>query len=118
VEEAAMRELLEETGYKGVVRPDSISPPKPSDPGMCSSLSQSVVIEVDLDTHGEVVQQLDEGENIDCHMVPVKGLLGVLKDFVEKGIVHRLTCCRIHDRSESLAIRIRTRNEDRRVEIK
>jgi ADP-ribose pyrophosphatase len=52
---------------------------------MSSSLLQTVVIRVDLDTHGKVVQKLEEGEFIDTHMVDVKGILAVLRDFNEKG---------------------------------
>jgi ADP-ribose pyrophosphatase len=61
----------------------SVSPKQSSDPGLSSSFTQTVVIRVDM--HGDVVQQLDDGEYIDTHLVEVKGLLGSLDKFVEKG---------------------------------
>lgn len=88
-EEAALRELLEETGYRGNVAKKSVPPPRASPelcmtPGITDESLHVVVVEVDLDNHGPPVAQPDEGEYIQLKRVKLSdGLKAVLeqKDF-------------------------------------
>ncbi|KAI3433956.1 hypothetical protein D9Q98_003758 [Chlorella vulgaris] len=75
VGQAAVRELLEETGYTGrVVEETAICV---SDPGMSNANMRYVTLEVDADApeNQNVVQQLEDGEFIQVELVPWAGLL-------------------------------------------
>jgi ADP-ribose pyrophosphatase len=76
-EEAAVRELREETGYEGRVL--SLSPTIASDPGMTTANMQLVMVEVRL-SEGDVEpeQQLDDGEHIQRVVVPLDELYDTL----------------------------------------
>jgi ADP-ribose pyrophosphatase len=83
VEEAAVRELREETGYEGKVL--GISPTIAADPGMSSANMQLVMVECKIqEGDEEPVQQLDEGENIELVMVPVEGLYAKLEEYSKR----------------------------------
>jgi ADP-ribose pyrophosphatase len=77
-EEAAVRELREETGYVG--RVVDVSPTIVSDPGLTNANMQMVTIEVELGEGGEVPeQQLDEGEHIERRVVVLSELYETLQ---------------------------------------
>lgn len=85
-QDAALRELREETGYVGegcTVMP-RVSREVCMCPGMSSSSSHCVLVEVDLDNpynHGSPKAELDEGEFITLKRVDLKvGLKRVLDD--------------------------------------
>jgi ADP-ribose pyrophosphatase len=72
-EEAAVRELSEETGYAGRVL--SVSPTVASDPGMTTANMQLVMVEVRLgEGDVEPEQHLDGGEHIERVVVPLEEL--------------------------------------------
>lgn len=75
-EDAAFRELYEETGLTPH-RLISVSPVCCSDPGMTNTNMQLAVVEVDLDApiNRNTKQNLDDGECIDIEMAPWEGLL-------------------------------------------
>lgn len=77
VEEAALRELREETGFVGRVRrchrPASLSP----------GISAETVAMVEVDVTGRKEQQVDAGENIEVVSVPLERLEDAL-EFMEK----------------------------------
>jgi len=83
-EEAAIRELREETGYEaqGVLDSSSVLA---TDPGMTTATMKLVVLDVPLDA--ELVspeQNLEDGEAIVRRAVELKNLHGVLKEYREK----------------------------------
>ncbi|KAI9459040.1 NUDIX hydrolase domain-like protein [Russula earlei] len=83
-EEAAIRELREETGYEaqGVLDSGSVLA---TDPGMTTANMKLVILDVPLDA--EMVspdQNLQDGEAIVRRVVEVKSLHGVLKEYYEK----------------------------------
>lgn len=83
VEDAAVRELREETGYEGVVT--SVSPVIAADPGMTSANMQLAMMEVRLkEGDKEPEQQLDEGEHIERVVVPIKELYERLVEYSQK----------------------------------
>jgi len=72
-EQAAVRELREETGYEGKVI--DCSPTIVSDPGLTNANMQMVTIEVDLKEGDEEPEQhLDDGEHIERIVVPLSEL--------------------------------------------
>ncbi|KAJ9615087.1 hypothetical protein H2200_001161 [Cladophialophora chaetospira] len=73
-EEAAIREMKEETGYKGKIL-DS-SPAVASDPGLTNATLKLVMMEVQLKEEDDIMpdQKLDEGELIERVMVPLSEL--------------------------------------------
>jgi len=72
-EEAAVRELREETGYEGRVL--SVSPTIANDPGMTTANMQLVMVEVRLEEgDAEPEQHLDDGEHIQRVVVPLDRL--------------------------------------------
>ncbi|TPX31812.1 hypothetical protein SmJEL517_g04943 [Synchytrium microbalum] len=84
-EQAAVRELREETGFIGkAIRSSEIMD---SDPGMSNANMKFVTVEVDrtLPENHSPKAEPDEGEFIDIHIVPLVGLLGTLKGFISKG---------------------------------
>jgi len=77
-EEAAVRELREETGYEGKVV--DVSPTIVSDPGLTDANMQMVTIEVELKEGDEEPEQhLDEGEHIERRVVPLSELYDTLQ---------------------------------------
>lgn len=86
-EEAAVRELREETGYQGRVL--DVSPTIVSDPGLTNTNMQMVTIEVDVKEGEEMPeQQLDEGEHIERRVVVLSELHDTLLALSKKeGVV-------------------------------
>ena len=85
-EEAAVRELREETGYVAS-RVTSVSPPLNLSPGLTNEVACLVEVEVRLDApeNAEVVQDLDEGEAIETVEVELRGLGEWLRARAEEG---------------------------------
>ncbi|KAF2281417.1 uncharacterized protein EI97DRAFT_366997 [Westerdykella ornata] len=83
-EEASVRELHEETGYKGKLR--YISPTVVSDPGMSTANMQLAVVEVEL-KEGDAPpdQALDAGEFIELVVVPLAELFQRLEQYSKEG---------------------------------
>lgn len=82
-QEAAIREMKEETGYEGQI--DNIGPPVASDPGMTNSTIQLVMMTVQLRPNEEMPQQrLDDGELIQRVTVPLSELYQKLLDWSKK----------------------------------
>jgi ADP-ribose pyrophosphatase len=82
--EASVRELHEETGYKGKLK--FISPTIVSDPGLSTANMQLAMVEVDLkedDTEPE--QALDPGEFIERVVVPLDELYDRLVQYDQEG---------------------------------
>ena len=85
-EEAAVRELYEETGYKGKVI--STSPAVAADPGMTSANLCLCMVEIHLNEGDpEPEQHLDEGEDIQRVNIPISELYGRLEEFAKEGYV-------------------------------
>lgn len=83
-EEAAVREMKEETGYEGRIL--STGPVLSSDPGMTNATLKLVMVEVKLGEKEDVMpdQKLDEGELIERVMVPLSELYDRLIDYSKK----------------------------------
>jgi ADP-ribose pyrophosphatase len=79
VEQAALRELKEETGYTGKIV--SITPTIVSDPGLTTANMQFAVVEVDLKEDELPEQHLDSGEFIERFIVPLNSLYDKLMEF-------------------------------------
>lgn len=85
-EQAAVRELYEETGYEGKVI--STSPAVAADPGMTSANMKLCMMEVHLkEGDPEPEQHLDEGEDIQRVNVPLAELYEKLDEFAKEGYV-------------------------------
>ncbi|KAJ9114310.1 hypothetical protein QFC22_005762 [Naganishia vaughanmartiniae] len=91
-EEAAVRELIEETGYggdgegAGTATVEDISPILVSDPGMTNANMRLCTVRVKLsESDPEPKQKLDEGEHIVKRIVEVKELYNVLQEYDRKG---------------------------------
>jgi ADP-ribose pyrophosphatase len=85
-EQAAVRELYEETGYKGKVI--STSPPVAADPGMTSANLCLCMVEIHLNEGDpEPEQHLDEGEDIQRVNIPISELYARLEEFASEGYV-------------------------------
>jgi ADP-ribose pyrophosphatase len=85
-EEAAVRELYEETGYQGKVV--SSSPAVSADPGMTSANMVLCMMEVQLgENDPEPEQHLDEGEDIQRVNIPLAELFVRLEEFAKEGYV-------------------------------
>jgi ADP-ribose pyrophosphatase len=85
-QEAAVRELYEETGYKGTVV--STSPAVAADPGMTSANLCLCMVEIQLkEGDPEPEQHLDEGEDIQRVNIPVAELYTRLEEFAKEGYV-------------------------------
>ncbi|KAI5460184.1 NUDIX hydrolase domain-like protein [Mariannaea sp. PMI_226] len=80
VEEAAIREFKEETGYD--CRLVEVSPPQAADPGMSNANMQMAMVEVQLN-EGDVEpeQRLEDGEHIQRVMVPLEDLYHRLVEY-------------------------------------
>ncbi|KAF1962824.1 hypothetical protein CC80DRAFT_487286 [Byssothecium circinans] len=84
--DASVRELHEETGYKGKLK--YISPTIVSDPGMSTANMQLATVEVDLKEGDKAPeQQLEDGEFIERVVVPLAELYERLEEFDREGKV-------------------------------
>jgi len=85
-EQAAVRELYEETGYQGKVV--SSSPAVSADPGMTSANMVLCMVEIHLkENDPEPEQHLDEGEDIQRVNIPLADLFDRLEEFAKEGYV-------------------------------
>jgi ADP-ribose pyrophosphatase len=85
-EQAAVRELYEETGYAGTVV--STSPAVSADPGMSSANMVLCMVEIKLgEGDQEPEQHLDEGEEIQRVNVPLSELCERLEGYAKEGYV-------------------------------
>lgn len=84
-EEAAVRELREETGYVGV--PSQTSPVMFNDPGFCNTNLRMVHVTIDmsLPENQELKPQLEDGEFIDVFTVRLADLWDECKKFEAQG---------------------------------
>lgn len=83
-EQAAIRELKEETGYEG--KDVELSPVIVSDPGMSTANMQLAIVRVELKEGDEEPEQaLEEGEFIERVVVPVGELYERLEGFAREG---------------------------------
>ncbi|CAE7283409.1 sevA [Symbiodinium natans] len=84
-QEAALRELKEETGYIGTVA--ECSGVLTMSPGLCDEMIRLVVVDVDLDRpeNQSPAQQLDETERIVVRRVPLDQLLQELEVLIRQG---------------------------------
>lgn len=80
IETTALRELFEETGYKGKV--ERVSKAVAMDPGASNCATTVVVVTVDGDLAENINPEKhpDEGEYIDVICLPLKGLLSKLEE--------------------------------------
>lgn len=86
VEEAAIRELKEETGYGGTgAKILSVSPTVAADPGLSSANMKLVMVEMSLGKDEEPAEQrLDDEEHIQRVVVPLSELYQRLSDYSKK----------------------------------
>jgi ADP-ribose pyrophosphatase len=83
-EQAAIREMKEETGYSGKIV--DITPTVVSDPGMTTANMQFAVMEVELkEGDQEPEQQLEAGEHIERVVVPLSELYDRLVAYSHEG---------------------------------
>lgn len=82
IEQAALRELREETGFVGIVR--RVHKPASLSPGMASELVSLVEVEIEGKARG---QNLDPSENIQVVSVPLSRLGEALEHMAENGTV-------------------------------
>ncbi|KAK1753954.1 ADP-ribose pyrophosphatase [Echria macrotheca] len=91
VEEAAVRELREETGYVGTVV-DEGKETRPlvfhSAPASSFSCASTVRVQIDMSRaeNKDPKPQLEEDEIIECFWVPVKGMYAALRKFQDDGL--------------------------------
>ncbi|KAI0897228.1 MutT/nudix family protein [Annulohypoxylon nitens] len=85
VEEAAIRELKEETGY--VAKPSETSPMMFNDPGFCNTNLRMVHVTVDmsLPENQNLQPELEEDEFIEVFLVPLTKLYDECKRFEAEG---------------------------------
>ncbi|AMD18770.1 HBL132Cp [Eremothecium sinecaudum] len=95
-EEAAMRELKEETGYRGTVK--SVGKTIYADPGFTNTNLVTVTVEIDetLPENQHPKQHLEESEFIECLFAPLNGLAAELSSLEKGG-------CKIDARLSSIA---------------
>ena len=84
-EEAAVRELREETGYVGVA--EESTPVMFNDPGFCNTNLKMVHVKIDMkDPRNQNLKpELEENEFIEVFTVPLKGLLDECKKLEREG---------------------------------
>jgi len=84
-EEAAVRELREETGYIGVL--GAVSGVMFNDPGFCNTNLKMVHVMVDMEDerNQNPKPQLEEGEFIETFTLPLKKLWEACKEFEKEG---------------------------------
>ncbi|KAJ5476676.1 NUDIX hydrolase, partial [Penicillium sp. IBT 31633x] len=85
VEQTAVRELREETGYIGVA--DKTTGIMYNDPGFCNANLNMVYVQVDmsLPENQNPKPELEDNEFIECFTVPVSGLFAELQRFEAEG---------------------------------
>ena len=81
--EAAVRELREETGYKGRVL--AMIPDSYSSPGMSSEVIRQVLMEADEEAQGELITEFDESEDIETLLVHPDQLSAFLEEVSRNG---------------------------------
>ena len=83
--QAALRELLEETGYTGTV--DDVSPALAMSPGLTDETIHLVQVSVDLDAavNANPKQALEDTEDIEVSMVSLRDLKQTLTNHAEGG---------------------------------
>ena len=83
-EEAALRELKEETGYENA-RVLSVSPTIAADPGLTNANMALVMVEVDVKEGEEMPEQrLDDGEAIERVVVPLEEFYNRLVEYSKR----------------------------------
>lgn len=84
-EGAALRELLEETGYKGEV--SSITPVVCLDPGLTNCTMQYVSVNINGDDSHNIrpKQQLDDGEFVEVILIPLNELRKKIDEMLQAG---------------------------------
>ncbi|KAJ6244276.1 adp-sugar pyrophosphatase [Anaeramoeba flamelloides] len=87
VQEAAVRELKEETGYTGTVT--YVSKPVAYEPGLTNSKTVMVKVEIDLELeeNKNPTQELEDEEDIEVHLVKISELQKTLHKFEENEMV-------------------------------
>ncbi|KAJ5544651.1 MutT/nudix family protein [Penicillium sp. DV-2018c] len=85
IEQTAVRELKEETGYIGVV--DKTTRIMYNDPGFCNANFNMVYVQVDmsLPENQNPKPELEDNEFIECFTVPVSGLFEELQRLEGEG---------------------------------
>lgn len=83
-EDAALRELREETGYHGVIR--KVYPPVYNSPGLTGEFIHTVLMEVAEDAQGELKTDFDESEQIETLLIPKHSLLKSVEAMSAEGI--------------------------------
>eukprot|EP00668_Euglena_longa_P042200 GGOE01055682.1.p1 GENE.GGOE01055682.1~~GGOE01055682.1.p1 ORF type:complete len:371 (-),score=74.82 GGOE01055682.1:332-1294(-) len=86
-EEAALRELLEETGYRGTA--GKVFPMTALSPGICNETVRIVCVTIDLDDpdNETPTPRADEVEDIAVELVPLRGLADRLQQLDDEGLV-------------------------------
>ncbi|KAJ8905780.1 hypothetical protein NDN08_002285 [Rhodosorus marinus] len=86
-EEAAVRELREETGYVGFAK--TSSPVTCLSPGLTNEAIKTIIVDVDLSDprNANPKQALDDGENIEVRRIPLADLLPELNKLAAEGFV-------------------------------
>ncbi|ORY70175.1 ADP-ribose pyrophosphatase [Pseudomassariella vexata] len=83
-DQAAIRELKEETGYETAKVLD-VSPTVAADPGLTNANMQLVMVEVHLkEGDAPPEQRLDDGENIERVVVPLADMYAKLIEYLKK----------------------------------
>nr|CAB3264498.1 nucleoside diphosphate-linked moiety X motif 8-like [Phallusia mammillata] len=103
VHDVALRELFEETGYTGMIADETaVNLPTSLDPGSesPSTAIANVIIDGDDPKNIDCKPHLDEGEFTEVVLLPVRGLLGRLKQLVADS----KTLLRIDSRLYALAL--------------
>lgn len=87
IEKCAERELLEETGYTGIVK--HISPVTSLDAGLGNTTAKLITVEIDgdLPENQNPKARPDDGEFIEVLNVPMDDLLQKLNDYAATGVV-------------------------------
>lgn len=120
-EECAVRELYEETGYRGVVLGDDTGSGGASrglgksflmfnDPGMCNTNLHMVEVLVDLDKeeNRQPKQKLEEGEFIECFEVEVGKLWEACEQWEKEGYA---VDARVGTLAAGIEVAVRLRSE-------
>jgi len=83
-EQAALRELNEETGYTGKVM--GVTSTSATDPGLTNASCALVTVEIDGDDpqNANPKPHLDEGEFVSVDLIPLNTLYGTLQDLSEE----------------------------------
>jgi 8-oxo-dGTP pyrophosphatase MutT (NUDIX family) len=84
-QQAALRELYEETGYRGVA--GAVLPMTALSPGVCDESVRMVLVAVDLDApeNADPKAQQDEGEDIEVEVVKLSELVDRLQQLDHEG---------------------------------